>query len=289
MKRSVLVFDADDTLWMNEYQYSQAYSEFFAYLYSQFKDCMPNLNAVKIRFDELDRALFPQWGVKRGRVAEAMVQAFSELLEYFRVVYPMRRPPFQARRALSPRRLERIEAEIRKIGDKPFRFRKLRWIPNAAHVIWELGWYQGNGVALLTSYDEKVWPKKARRLFGDEMPFDRIRTVPGKKTKEDFVEVSGWGKHPDGIKFYAVGNGPSDLLPALEISDEWHAIYIPHGSTSAFFENHPGTNPYIPPPIDDPRVLTIQHIRQMRCIDLANFGLKHDLNKPCEKCALPSM
>ena len=30
---SVFVFDGDDTLWMNEWQYSEAYANYFSFLY----------------------------------------------------------------------------------------------------------------------------------------------------------------------------------------------------------------------------------------------------------------
>jgi len=83
--------------------------------------------------------------------------------------------------------------------------------------------------------------------------------------------VSGWGSHEPGTKFYAIGNGESDITPALEISDDWHGIYLPHGSTSAYFINEKSDDPYMPPSMNHPRVLTLDSIRQLRLINFDAF------------------
>lgn len=41
---AVIVFDADDTLWMNGWQYDQAYAKFFDYILKIFGDKAPNFH-----------------------------------------------------------------------------------------------------------------------------------------------------------------------------------------------------------------------------------------------------
>lgn len=62
----VFVFDADDTLWMTEWQYSHAYATFFAYLYDILGDRMPNLHLVREHFFEIEGKLYGTYGVGAG-------------------------------------------------------------------------------------------------------------------------------------------------------------------------------------------------------------------------------
>ena len=65
----VLVFDGDATLWTTEWTYGRARAEFFAYLYSIFKELTPGLTALKDRYDAIDKELFPVLGsAKRASV-----------------------------------------------------------------------------------------------------------------------------------------------------------------------------------------------------------------------------
>lgn len=45
-KMATLIFDGDDTLWMNEWQYSEAYADYLAYLYKIFKDKTPAIHLI---------------------------------------------------------------------------------------------------------------------------------------------------------------------------------------------------------------------------------------------------
>ncbi|OHA48602.1 MAG: hypothetical protein A2806_00380 [Candidatus Terrybacteria bacterium RIFCSPHIGHO2_01_FULL_48_17] len=273
MKPAVLVFDADDTLWMNEWQYSKAFSEFYAYLYQTFGPYMPNFRALQTRFEEIDRMLFPVWGVRRGRVSEAMLETYHELRDYFkRGVSAGKRFPKADVVLWSPESAEKqtgIEARIAQIGDRPFQYKHLRWLRFAQITLDELK-QRGHTLCVLTSYDGTVWPKKAVYLEAMDY-FHHSLAIPAKKTAEDFIKVSGWGSHEPGTKFYAIGNGESDITPALEISDDWHGIYLPHGSTSAYFINEKSDDPYMPPSMNHPRVLTLDSIRQLRLINFDAF------------------
>ena len=271
---AVLVFDADDTLWMNEWQYSRAFTEFFAYLYQQFGPYMPNVNAVKARFDEIDRSLFATWGVRQGRVATAMRETYLELLDYFKQGVSAGKHSAKADSILwSPQcaqKRKEVEAKIAEIGNRPFQFKKLEWLRYAELTLNELA-KKGHETCVLTSYDETVWPRKAAYLGAIDY-FDRVRAVPAKKTADDFIAASNWGMHPPGTKYYTIGNGESDITPALTISDDWYGIYLPHGSTSAYFTNGKGQSPYVPPPMNHPQVITLTSIRQLR---LMNFDAFH--------------
>lgn len=280
---AVLVFDADDTLWMNEWQYSKAFADFFAYLYSQFGNRMPNFHALKTRYDEIDRELFPICGVRRGRVAEAMRKTYEEVLQFVstRTVHA----GFFG--ALEQDSREEQRRRIREIGDHPFSFQELRWVAFLERALDQIGRIDGNTLCLLTSYDEVVWKKKRRFLNIGRYFGRRVRAVPGKKTAEDFIAVSGYDWRPKGVKYYAIGNGTSDILPALEISDRWHGIYVPHGSTSALFENKKGESPYFPPPMDHLRVMNLRNILQIQSLCFEHFYLRPLWGNglaPCPKC-----
>ncbi len=260
----VLVFDGDDTLWMNEWQYSKARADFFAFLYKEFGDLMPSFSLVSPRHFEIDHGLFPVWGIERGRVFTAMLKTYHELLEYFK-------------NKASPRRMAEIldkqkehEKRIFEIGDQPFDFYDLKWVEGAEDVLEELIADGRFTLCLLTSYDSKVWRDRSKYLGVDRF-FSRIKTVSGRKTKQDFIDVSDYDKAFHRAKFCAIGNGESDIRPALEISPLWRGIYIPHASSSPVFQNKKGADIYIPPPIEDDRVLTLRSIKDLSSVDFTSF------------------
>jgi len=157
------------------------------------------------------------------------------------------------------------EEHIRKIGDQPFDYERLKWIPEAKDVLKKLR-FDGHQIRLLTSYDKEVFPKKAEFLDIYDI-FDRkdVFVTEFKKTKENFVTAGGWKKEFDGMgyRWCAVGNGESDVRPAIEISEEWRGIYIPHGSTSQYIRGRRGMDYWSAISIDHPRVVTIRSIAEL--------------------------
>lgn len=267
----VIVFDADDTLWMNERQYSEAYSKYFLFLFETFRQYAPTLKYVNKRFFQIDGDLYKKkirdnsddtWGIRKGRIAESMRLCYEEVSAWAK---DRLGHEFQA-----DERARHLE-EIKKIGDMPFDFTKLVWRPDALRA---LEYLEGRGhtLCLLTSYDPELFPKRAafmevERFFAPE----HIRAIPGSKVAKDFVLVSGWTAEKDaGCDWYAVGNGESDINPALEVSDRWRGFYMPHGSTSKFFNHEEGSNEYpepvkhfMPPKFEHPRVLTLHDLDEL--------------------------
>lgn len=93
---------------------------------------------------------------------------------------------------------------------------------------------------------------------------ERVRTTEVAKIKEDFIAVSGWTPETDKAKnWFAVGNSESDIVPALEISGRWRGIYMPHGSTSAYFKHKDRFNGFMPFPSNDDRITTLQSLRDL--------------------------
>lgn len=262
----VLVFDGDDTLWMNEWQYLKARADFFAFLYSEFGDLMPSFILLFPRYFEVDHGLFAVWGIERGRVFLAMQKVYRELLEYFRKKLGEESDRF---RAIVGKQSEH-EKRIFQIGDKPFDFYDIQWVDGAEGVLAGLKNDGRFTLCLLTSYDAKVWRDRSKYLGVDRF-FERITTVSGRKTKQDFIEASDYYKAMHRARFCAIGNGASDILPALEISPLWRGIYIPHGSASPVFHNEKGADAYTPPPIKDDRVLTLRSIKDLSSVDFESF------------------
>lgn len=249
---SVFVFDGDDTFWMNEWQYSQATADFFSYLYSILGSKTPNLHYVRDRYYSIDGELFKEWGIKRGRVAEGMVLTYRDICKW--VEWRFEENVYK----------KEHEDRIRKIGDQPFDFTKLQWLPYVKDVLSVLK-SSGHILCFLSSYDKTLFPHKADFLGLNEFFIpDKMRLTEVKKTKEDFIAVSGWLKENDCLQnWYAVGNGESDIRPALEISDNWRGIYIPHGSTSKYFQEGGQVNYFMPPRLDHPRVVTIRSMEEL--------------------------
>lgn len=250
---SVFVFDGDDTLWMNEWQYSEAYANYFSYLYKIFENKTPALHLIWERYFLIENELYKDWGVKRGRVAEAMVKMYQDL---------NKRIKFEFGEDLY--RLEH-EEEIQKIGDQPFQYERLTWNPGAQDVLKRLR-QQGHKICFLSSFDKSVFPHKAEFLkLYDFFDKKNIRITEFKKTKEDFIAASGWKKEDlkSDCDWYAIGNGESDVCPALEISEKWRGIYIPHGSTSQYFRGKRGIDYWTSTSISHPRAVTIRSIGEL--------------------------
>ncbi len=247
-RASVFVFDADDTLWMTEWQYSQAYANFFAYLYEILGDRMPNLHLVRERFFEIESQLYDTYGVKRGRVEEAMVQTYRKVCDSISWRF--------GENVLS----EAHETRIREIGDMPFDYTRLRYLPHVQETLSTLK-DAGARLCLLTSYDTNVFPHKAAHLGIERwFPREHIRVVEHKKCTQDFITVSGWDSqsHPSDKQWYAVGNGESDIKPALLIAENWRGIHIPQGSTSAYFKEDSPARGFATAPLVHDRVKAIR-------------------------------
>jgi len=260
--KKVFVFDADDTLWMNEWQYSAAYAQYFAFIYQIFRECSPTLKYLNRRFFQIDIGLYRVWGIRRGRVAESMRLCYQEICAWAKARFGHEFMPVE-----SIRHYERM-AEL---GDLPFDFMKLLWRPDALDALKVLK-RRGYTLCLLTSYDPEVFPARAARMEIDRFfTPEHVRAIPGSKTKDDFIKVSGWTPENDAAyEWYAVGNGESDLKPALEISARWRGFYMPHGSTSKFFYHEESSNDYpepikhfMPPSFVDPRVQTINTLKDI--------------------------
>jgi hypothetical protein len=242
LKRPIcVVFDADDTLWMNGWQYDEANVEFFRYLFQIFRQRTPNLHYIYRRFFEIDGELFKTWGIKRGRVTESMIRTYREICQWvgwrFGVYF-------------SDKETGQHNQEIRGIGDLPFDYTRLQWQPEAPWLLKKLN-QMGCQLCLLTSYDAAVFPKRAEFMNIDSGQLFRpenIKVVEKKKTKEDFIEVSGWRPENARTLHIAVGNAESDILPALEIGENWWGIHIPHSTTSVY-AYQPERNPDLPEPM----------------------------------------
>ena len=249
---NVLVFDADDTLWMLEWLYSKSYSTFFSFVYGVFGPMAPNLASLQEAFFKIEGRLYPEWGVKRGRVAEAMVLTYREVCRWAKMRFG---------RELYTKQ---DEERIRDIGDIPFDYTHLTWLPEARRALSILR-QRGDMLCLLSSYDSTLFPAKAEFLkIGEFFALERMRTTEIAKTKEDFIAASGWTPETDKTRlWFAVGNSESDIVPALEISGRWRGIYVPHGSTSAYFKHKDRFNGFNPFPSNDDRITTLQSLRDM--------------------------
>jgi len=274
MTEIVLVSGADDTLWPNEPYYSDARAAFLAFLSDAFKESgrRPSNRVAIERLYAIDSELYPEWGVRRGRIAAAMLQVYEEMLAYLKGILSTE----QFQDILQKRDAHR--ATIEEIGDEPFNFQDLTWFEGAREALGALKRDPRFTLCLLTSYDEEVWPERAQFLGVSEyFDFDRVLAVPGRKSAEDFIRVSGWNKKSTDTLFYAMGNGPGDILPALEISGQWRGIHIPFGLEAPIVrdgDEKSDDDPYTPPRIDDPRVITLSRIEELRNVDFKNCQLK---------------
>lgn len=250
-KKFVFVFDADDTLWPLGWLYDEACLVFWLYLIKIFSGQTPNVISVIKKHFEIDLQKSRHMGIKRGRVASTMVGLYLEICGYVNNVYGVT--------VYDPRH----EAKIRTIGDKPFKYKRLKWLEDAKRTLSVLK-QDGHKLCMLSSYDAGLFPLKNDFLNVWEF-FNKSNVIQTefKKTSDDFIRVSGWTPEIDRqfSRWIAVGNGESDILPALGISEHWHGFYIPHMTTSPYFEKV--TSEFIPPPIDNPRVETLTNIKEI--------------------------
>lgn len=268
--RVVLVFDGDDTCWMNAWQYERARTIFLAFLYEEFSGLMPGLDFLFPRYKEIDNALFAVWGIQRGRVFFGMLKTYYELVDHFKRKLGEDNAEFKAILAKKPEH----EKKIFEFGDMPFNFYEMHWVEGLEVLLNELKQDERFTLCLLTSYDANVWRDRGKYLEAEKY-FRRIKTVWKRKTKEDFITISDYVNEPPDTMFYTVGNAAqTDILTAVEISERWRGIYIPHASSSPIFTTEKGSEPYAPAPIDHPRVLTLGSILELQRVDFENFRLK---------------
>lgn len=253
-KKLVLVFDADDTLWMNVWQYDWATVKFFDYMFRLFRGRIPNFHDLKDCYYEIDGKLQKgEWGIKQGRVSESMARLYKEVCQWSKKRFGI---DFYS---------TGDEAEIRSFGDLPFDFEELEWLPEAHQALAELK-NAGHTLCFLSSYDSRVFPKRRHFLNLKEFfPLKRVKTTEFRKTKQDFIDASGWTPENDGENIWiAIGNAKSDIEPALSISEKWYGIHIPHGSTSQYCEHGKGVNRFTPPLYKDPRVVNIRSLTKIQ-------------------------
>lgn len=264
MKKIVIVFDGDDTLWMTEWMYSKAIANFCSYIYDIFGYMAPDFNTVHDLFVSVNRDMYVLWGVERGRLSQAMIKTYHRIFEYCRIKW--------GQDACSRIESDSKEHEYRifKLGDDPFDFRQHIWVDGAQDTLDCLK-SRGYKLCLLTCYDSKTWKDKSQFL-GIARYADSIKAVPTRKTMEDFVEVSGYNTaDSNGALFYAIGNGKSDILPAIEISERWRGVYVPHGSTSIYHDKGTSEGLFSLPVIDHPAAITVRSILELKTFDFENF------------------
>ena len=247
-QKDTLVFDADDTLLATIWTYDVAQALFFEFIYKTFPGRAPSFHDVYERFFEIDAELAKSWGIRRGRWAESMVCLYKEICKYVEDRFG------------EDLYCDGDARKIRQIGDMPFHYSNHFWLPNVKTVLRILGGRYT--LCLLTSYDTNLFPERSKYLGFNEFFGDRIRCIDHKKTAEDFIAVSDWSSSADG-KWYAIGNGESDILPALTVGDNWHGIYIPHRNTSPFFNRGGKKASFDAEPITHHRVKNIQRFDQI--------------------------
>lgn len=248
-QKKTIVFDIDDTLLATIWTYDAAYAAYFQYLFNVIAGRSPSFHDIYDRLFEIDAELSKTWGIKRGRVAEAMVMSYRELCDWIKNRWD--------EDLFSPEH----EKKIREIGDRPFDYKKHFWLPTVIPVLRKLK-RKGYILCALSSYDTKLFPERSKERNLSEFFGDRIMSIDHKKTAKDFISVSGW-KSPDEGVWYSVGNGESDIRPALEIADNWHGIYIPLRNTSPFFDRAGRKTFYDAEPIDHPRVLNLNIFKEL--------------------------
>ena len=118
---------------------------------------------------------------------------------------------------------------IAQIANQPFDYNRHPWLPGAEDVLSAL-LARGVKLCLLTSYDEEIWPERAKFLRMDRF-FDpeSVLAIPGKKTPADFLHVSKIGDDPD-VAAFAIGNRGTDLC-AVRDDSRWRGLLIPVPST----------------------------------------------------------
>ncbi|MDO8560996.1 MAG: hypothetical protein Q7R91_02170 [bacterium] len=237
---------------MNEWQYSHARSEFFRVLYELLPGHVPNLHYVKDRYFEIDLELFKEWGVRRGRVAEAMALFYREVCTWAKWRFG--------------KNYYRQEHEmlVRAIGDLPFDYTKLEWLPEARAVLQHLK-AGGHRLCLLSCYDTALFHRRATHMnIFEFFPQERVQATEQKKTADDFCRVSGYTSDSSRFEWwFAIGNGDNDILPALSLGKEWSGIYVPHGSSSPLFNPHDRGEGFQSQPLEHPRIQTLRSLEDL--------------------------
>jgi phosphoglycolate phosphatase-like HAD superfamily hydrolase len=245
-KPSVFVFDVDDTLGRLARLYDLAYLEYFTAIYTFFPAKIPCLHSVYRKFFEIDKENSGIYGIQRGRIAASMIDSYRSICDWLGQDYDLDH-----------------EDEVREIGDKPFKLREWQWIEAAKQTLKKLKG-QGHKLCALSSYEESLFWDKVRIIGLDSyIEHGNMLPVHFQKTKEDFIKVSGWSLDIEDkyAGWCTVGNGESDIKPALEISNKWVGFYIGHKTTSPYFNN--SDSEYDAKPMDDPRVVNLKSIIQI--------------------------
>ena len=247
---AIIVFDGDDTLWYVEWLYSQAYADFFSFLYKIFGPSTPNIHFVSKIFFAIESTNAKTWGIRRGRVAESMAETYQKLCEWIH--------------QLSGKEVYRedVERRIRCIGDQPFDIQNHHWVPGAEETLAKLQ-ERGHLLCLLTKYDQKLWPEKAA-LLGVHRFFlpENVLSVDSRKQPQDFKTLTQKNVQ-SGTSLFAVGNSEGDLLP-VTVFDDWGGFYIPLATTFPLDKDClPTSISFEPTPYNHPRVITLTSIREL--------------------------
>lgn len=208
------VFDGDDTLWHVEWKYSQAYADFFSYLYRIVREDVPNIHFLYKVFFGIEDKKGTELGIRRGRVAESMAETYRQICTWIK--HTSGREIYDSRH----------EARIRAIGDQPFDAREHLWISGAEETLQSLR-DEGHTLCLLTKYDRSTWPEKADLLHVSRF-FDAkdILVVERRKQMPDFLELAREAAVRKDAALYTVGNSEGDMLP-VTVDEQWRGFYIP--------------------------------------------------------------
>lgn len=247
----VFVFDGDDTLWYVEWKYSQAYADFFSYLYRAIRNYVPNIHFIYKTFCAVEERNASRFGIRRERVAESMVETYRQICAWVKNL--------QNKDIYD----KTHEYRIRAIGDQPFDVRECQWIPGAEEALQDLQ-DRGHTLCLLTKYDRETWPEKAdilraSRFFRPEC----IRVVEKRKELQDFASLAVAASATGDRAIYTVGNSEGDMLPVT--SDErWYGFYIPLPSSVPLeHDTKPLDESFAPTPYNHSRVITLRSITEL--------------------------
>jgi len=204
MKFDVIAFDADDTLWHNEYLYQRMRDE-FTQLYSSEFD--PQFVEQKINQDEIGNLKYYGYGIKSFILS--LIEAAVELSD------------------------GRVDAgkiqHIINFGKEMLRA-EVPLFEQAEGVLIELS--QDYDLMMVTKGESFEQMRKVRRsgLAG----YFRYIEVVGEKSKETYLELLGKYRF-EPSRFLMIGNSlRSDVNPVLEIGGQ--AVLIPYDQTW-FHEN----------------------------------------------------
>jgi len=204
MKFDVIAFDADDTLWHNEWLYQRMKDEFTQLFSSEYD---PQLVEKKINQVEIGNLKYYGYGIKTYILS--LIEAAVILTE------------------------GRVNAEkiqhIIKIGKEMLRA-EIPLFEQAKDVLTELS--LDYGLMMITKGESFEQMRKVRQsgLAG----YFRYIEVVGDKSKETYQELLGKYRF-EPSRFLMIGNSMrSDVIPVLEIGGQ--AVLIPYDQTW-FYEN----------------------------------------------------